>query len=202
MDPTLEAAWIAAGVGGLGILSTAVIAVVSSRNSQAANNATIEATQANNQATLDAAHDAWLRDKRAELYADLLEHISWRQAEVKRRTHDLDPADRGTLPSNYQPANWHELDARLLALAPVEVVAAVQQAMTCTGLAELAYNEWAQDGKPAAGPKREQALSKRQAFEDANDHVIETTREALLGAGPPIPDWQAARPELPGAPRV
>jgi hypothetical protein len=91
------------------------------------------------------------------------------------------------------------LDGRLLALAPVEVVTAVQNAMSCGGQAELAYNAWAQAGKSATGPEIDDALKARKAFEDANDNVIEVIRAALLGAGPPIPDWQARRPELSGA---
>jgi hypothetical protein len=202
MNPNVEAEWIAAGVGGLGILSTAIIGVVSGRNSRAANNATIEATKANNEATLDAAREAWLRDKRAEFYSDLLTYISWRQAEVRRRTRELDPGDTGSLPSDYQPPAWQVLDGRLLALAPVEVVVAVQQAMTSSGRAELAYNDWAKAGKASVGPEIDKALKARQAFEDANDNVIEIVRTAQIGAGPPIPDWQAPRPAIPGEQRV
>jgi hypothetical protein len=86
MNPTVQAAAIAAGVGGLGIISTWITAFVSGRNSQRANNATIDATKANTKVQLDAARDAWLRDRQSELYADILAHISWRLAEVKRRS--------------------------------------------------------------------------------------------------------------------
>jgi hypothetical protein len=78
MNATVEAAWIAAGVGGAGIVATALTAIVTARSSAKSAQATASAASASSAAALDAAHDAWLRDKRDETYRALFVAIARR----------------------------------------------------------------------------------------------------------------------------
>jgi hypothetical protein len=78
MNATVEAAWIAAGVGGAGIVATALTAIITARSSAKSAEATANAASASSAAALDAAHDAWLRDKRDETYRVLFGAIARR----------------------------------------------------------------------------------------------------------------------------
>jgi hypothetical protein len=72
MNPTVEAAWITAGLGALGIAGTALTAIFTARSSAKSAAAAASAASASAAAALDAAHDAWVRDKRADLYRTLM----------------------------------------------------------------------------------------------------------------------------------
>jgi hypothetical protein len=61
MNPTVEAGWIAAGVGVVGIIGTSVVAVVGARSTK-------DATTA----TLDAEHEGRVWDKRADVYVQAI----------------------------------------------------------------------------------------------------------------------------------
>jgi len=83
MNPSVEAAWIAAGVGALGIVSTAVVSISGSRNTRKATTATI-----------DAARDARVWEKRTAAYEDAAEEVMARQT---RRTAITSRGDIGNV---------------------------------------------------------------------------------------------------------
>ena len=72
VDPTIAAAWITGGVGALGIAGTVVTAIVGSRNTRRATEATIAAGTATTAATLTAARDDRLWEKRCAAYEETL----------------------------------------------------------------------------------------------------------------------------------
>lgn len=86
MNPAITAAWISGGVGALGIVSTAVTAWIGARNTRQATQRTVEAGAASTRATLAAAREDRLWERRAAAYEETLTGLLYRQ--LKRR-HDL-----------------------------------------------------------------------------------------------------------------
>jgi hypothetical protein len=86
MDATIMAACISGGVGAVGILSTAVTAWIGSRNTRWATERTIDAGAAANRATLTAAREERLWERRAAAYEEALADVLHRQL---KREHDL-----------------------------------------------------------------------------------------------------------------
>jgi hypothetical protein len=147
VDPVVTAAWIGAGVAGgvgvIGIASTVITAWIGSRNTRLATERTIAAGAATTAATLAAAHDAWLREKRSAAYEETLAGLLYRQA---KRRHGLrgfrwDEATEDELKGvfdNYDPPGLFEAQGRLVAYASD----AVRDAFN---VASLAHDEgWAQ----------------------------------------------------------
>jgi hypothetical protein len=86
MDPTITAAWITGGVGAVGIAGTVVTAIVGGRNTRQATEITVAAGAATTTATLAAARDDRLWDKRCVVYEETLADLLRRQA---KRRQDL-----------------------------------------------------------------------------------------------------------------
>jgi len=83
VDPTITAAWITAGVGALGIAGTVITAWIGSRNTRMATERTITAGAATTAATLAAAREDRLWEKRCAAYEETLAELLHRRA--KRR---------------------------------------------------------------------------------------------------------------------
>lgn len=80
MNPTVEAAWIASGVGALGIVSTAVVSIVGSRSARQVAIATINAS-----------HNARVWENRAAAYEDAVREV------LARRTRRVALTSRGDI---------------------------------------------------------------------------------------------------------
>ena len=133
VDPTIAAAWITGGVGALGIAGTVVTAIVGSRNTRRATEATIAAGTATTAATLTAARDDRLWEKRCAAYEETLTALLHRRMQ---RRHDLrgfrwDEATEEQLKAhfdNYDPPGWFEARGRLGAYASDAVLDALEAA--------------------------------------------------------------------------
>jgi hypothetical protein len=119
VDPVVTAAWIAAGVGGgVGVVGT----IVGSRNTRKATEQAMAASTASTTATLTAAHEAWLREKRAAIYEETLAALEYR---MMKRPHDLhkyrmdDESEQGWKDffATYEPLNWFQAQGRMTGYA-------------------------------------------------------------------------------------
>ncbi len=129
MDPTIEAAWIAGGVGALGVIATVITAWIGSRNTRLATEATIAAGAATTAATLAAAREDRLWDKRCAAYEETLTALLHRQAKRQEdmREYRLDEAYEQQVKeffAAYEPPGFFETQGRLLAYASNPVIAA------------------------------------------------------------------------------
>jgi len=123
----IAAALIAGAVGALGIVGTAF----GSHNTRKATEAAIEASAADTRATLAAAREDRLWDKRCAAYEETLAEVRHRQ--MKRR-HDLrglrwDEAteqQQAAFFDSYQPPNWFQAQARMTAYASRSVLDAFE----------------------------------------------------------------------------
>jgi hypothetical protein len=126
VDPTITAAWIGAGVGGgvglLGIVGTVVTSVVSSSNTRKATERTVEEGAATNRATLAAAREDRLWEKRAAAYEETLTGLLHRQAQRhfdlrKYRVDDETEQKLKQFYENYELPGVFETQGRLVAYA-------------------------------------------------------------------------------------
>src|SRR5690242_15850759 len=102
MNPAVEAALISGGWA-------TVVAALGYVYNRATAKATIQATNANALAALDAAHDAQLWEKRADAYVEALAVIARRQAERRHMTSlvGYDEATEAKLRRTYaDPEDW------------------------------------------------------------------------------------------------
>jgi hypothetical protein len=88
MDSTIAAAWIAAAIGGLGVISTAMVAISGHRTTVKTNDKAVQAATENTMRALDAAHQAQRWEKQANAYIEAITLIKRRQQE---RQHMLSP---------------------------------------------------------------------------------------------------------------
>lgn len=127
MNPVIEAAWIAAGVGALGVTGTVVTAIAGFRNSRDATQRTIEAGAANTVMTLNAARDDRLWELRAAAYEETIASLLYRQTQRQhelrmfRRTVRATERQLDEFLATYQPPGQFEAQARLVAYASDEV---------------------------------------------------------------------------------
>jgi putative heme degradation protein len=101
MKPGIEAAWIAASGGFLGVLvgvtGTAIVARLGFRNTRDATNVTTAATMATVEAQIEADRQSRIWEKRADIYTDFL-------AVIKRRQESRRNAMQGMI--NARPLRW------------------------------------------------------------------------------------------------
>jgi hypothetical protein len=131
VDATIAAALISGGVGALGIAGTVVTSVVGSKNTRQATERTVEAGTANNRATLSAAREDRLWEKRAAAYEETLEALLYRQQkrQNKLRMYRLDEDSEQKITdlfASYEPSGWFEAQARLVAYASDAVLDAYE----------------------------------------------------------------------------
>jgi hypothetical protein len=201
VNPTIVAALISGGVGAVGIVSTAVTAWIGSRNTRRATEQAIAAGAANTRATLLAAHDAWLREKRAAAYEENLTGLLHRQA---KRHHDLrgfrwDAATEEQLEKvfdGYDPPGLFEVQGRLVAYASdavkdafdiassahSEVRASYAHRAALRESARLAQESGRLEGVPNADTMmnaHRQLNSAQEAANAADDALIKVIRDEL-----------------------
>lgn len=159
MDPTVEAAWIAAGVAAFGIAGTVVVAVVAAKITKRTNSETLEAAADNLKRTLDAARDDRLWEKKTLAYEEIIAYLLYIQA--KRRlllrrgfiTYNKEyeeASDRRV--GDYKPASWWELQARLAAYGSLESHAAFEASVKAdneVGALHFRLDDLAQQSKDA-----------------------------------------------------
>jgi hypothetical protein len=158
MDPTIAAAWITGGVGGLGIAGTVATAIVGSRSTRKATETTVAAGAATTAATLAAAREDRLWEKRCAGYEETLAGLLYRQS---RRREDFNMYRWDGVTEQqvkeffdaYEPPRFFEAQGRLLAYASDAVIAASNGASKAHGeVRELfqQYQMMADDNKRAS----------------------------------------------------
>lgn len=192
MDPTIAAAWITGGVGALGIVGTVVTSVVGSRNTRKATEQAIEASAANTMATLAAAREDRLWEKRSAVYEETLAALLYRGD--KRFWGVAGAWDKGAAEElrnaydEYRSTTWFERRGRLYAYASEAVRAASEAALQADVKAStLSYAaedfRKAPDLLPNAGEilKKitEDLNSAHQEVRDADDVLIKVIRDEL-----------------------
>jgi hypothetical protein len=147
VNPTVEAAWIAAGVAGLGIAGTVTTAIAGFRATRNATGQTIAAGIASTRATLTAAREDRLWEKQAAAYEEVIAALQYRQMKRQHelRTYRLTEGAEQQLKNffdSYEPPGWFEGQARLDAYASDEV----REAFGATRQADLEfrvlYDRW------------------------------------------------------------
>lgn len=188
MDPTIAAAWIAGGVGALGIIGTVTATIVGSRNTKRATEATIAAGAATTTATLAAAREDRLWEKQCAAYEETLAGLLHRQT---KRRHDLrgyrlEEASEQQLEAffeGYDPPEWFEAQARLLAYASDPVREASRAASEAHGEVRMLYQRYsamADDNKLAA-----------RSGQSGSAHGGEETLAARHAVDPAVKDAEA-----------
>ncbi|HUN34165.1 MAG TPA: hypothetical protein VMU95_19355 [Trebonia sp.] len=187
MDPTIAAAWITGGVGGLGIAGTVATAIVGSRSTRKATETTVVAAAATTAATLAAAREDRLWDKQCAAYQEALSGLLHSQS---KRQHDLrmyrlneeaEQQIKDFLASYEKPA-WFEAQGRLIAYASEAVLEAFKVAREADNEVYGRYQQWQmlaeeateafRSGRPGAvqevKKKGEAHKATTQAIEEAN----------------------------------
>lgn len=127
VDPVITAAWIAAAVGAAGIAGTVVTAWLGSRNTRMATEKTIAAGAATTAATLTAAREDRLWDKRCVAYEETLAGLLDERKNFLHGVEMVDLPDGGKelmiVPSHDSP-EWVQRQSRLYAYASDAVLAA------------------------------------------------------------------------------
>jgi hypothetical protein len=223
VDATIAAAWIGAGVGGgvalVGVAASIVSSVVNSNNTRKATERTVEAGTANTRATLAAAREDRLWDKRCAAYEETLTGMLYRQA---KRHHDLrgfryDDATEQRLNDvfdDYDPPGLFEAQGRLAAYASEAVKGAFDIASSAHSevrasyahraalreSAALAQESGRLEGVPNADTMmnaHRQLNSAQEAANVADDALIKVIRDELRSrpeAAMPLPALPAVRP--------
>jgi hypothetical protein len=143
VDPTITAAWIAAGVGAVGIAGTVITAWIGSRNTRMATERTIAAGAATTTATLAAAREQQLWDKRCAVYEETLTTLLDRR---RQRFGILlrSPGGKAESPEavyDRDSPGWSQARSRLYAYASDEVLHALDAAEEEHMRAQLAYED-------------------------------------------------------------
>jgi hypothetical protein len=222
VNPTIEAAWIAAGVGGgvgvLGIAGAVVTSVVGSRNTRMATEKTVDAGTSNTRAALAAARDDRLWDKRCAAYEETLAQVMHRQ---EKRRHDLrsfrlDEASEEQLKATfdaYEPPEWFETKARLAAYASGVVLEASYEASDAHQEVRARYQRYrmigddnklaVESGQLGLAHDGEEAIAARRAVDpaleeaDAKDARLIMLIRDELGSKPEAVRSEETRMTLP-----
>jgi hypothetical protein len=183
VDPTIAAAWITGGVGALGIVGAVVTNIVGSRSTKRATEATIAAGVATTAATLAAARDDRLWEKRCAAYEETLATLMNHR---KQRPLGMSPADDAEKMRSIDSDSpeWAQELGRLYAYASGAVLAAwdsAQDAHTRVLLLHSQLNELKQQspGHPRASSEREALRDISQKLNAAWE-VVGATEQALI----------------------
>jgi hypothetical protein len=175
VNPTVEAAWIAAAVGAFGIAGTVVTAIFSSRNTRRATEATVAA-----------ARDQRLWEKRAAAYEETVAGLVHRQLvrEQDLRGFRLDEAAEQRLKefiSSYDERRWIEAEGRMVAYASNAVLTAFMDAIEAHGKVLAAYERYARmadDNKQAVRSGRSGTAHSAEDTRRARRDVEQPLKEA------------------------
>jgi hypothetical protein len=185
---------ISGGVGAIGIVGTVVTSVVGSRNTKRATEQAVATSAANTRATLLAAHDAWLREKRAAVYEEVLAGQFYRQTKrrIELRKHPWGMAGEQELKmlhSTYDSPGFLESQSRLAAYASDAVMAVSNAAgkahgevqARCLELGELREQiRTAQlNGTPQSAPDAETMMNANRQINSAFE-AAEAADDALM----------------------
>jgi hypothetical protein len=194
MQQVIEAAWIAAGVGGLGVVSTAVIGYLGFRNTRKTTERTVAAGAASTRATLAAAREERLWEKRAAAYEETLTDLRHRQT---KRRHDLrgyrwDETSEQKLNdffANYEPPDWFQAQARMVAYASNPVLDAFEASHRAHLGVRDRYQRWkamgddnkraAETGRPGAAHDGGETLKAHKEINPVLEEA-EVRDEALI----------------------
>lgn len=196
MNPVVEAAWIAASVGGLGILGTAVVAIAGARSTRNITALTIKAGTDSAVLAFTAARDDRLWERRASAYeaalTAMLEHVARRHQAMRK---DLKEPDQERLLADffaaYESQDWLQAEARLYAYSSVPVqsafissrAAAREAAELFDKLSELRQERAAVRNLPAAERSAQKDYLKEltdqtdQAFAKTNTAMVQSIRQ-------------------------
>lgn len=145
VDPVVTAAWITSVVGALGITGTVTATVVGSRNTRKATERTVEAGADANRATLVAAREDKLWERRAAAYEETLTRLLHRQAQRhfdlrKYRTDGEAERMLKEFYENYELPGMFETEARLVAYASDAVMEAHKVTRGAHATVKVAYS--------------------------------------------------------------
>jgi hypothetical protein len=200
VDPVIAAAWITGGVGAAGIAGTVAATIVGSRNTKHATEAMIAAGAATTAATLAAAREDRLWEKRAAVYEETLTGLLFRQADRFHSVVELD-WDEALEPQLKDAANaydspqWFERLGRLYAYGSDAVLAASDAAHRAHGEVGDRHHELEQlrelvaeqaSALPDTAPEREalgkagrKLTSAMEAASAAEKELIKVIRDEL-----------------------
>jgi hypothetical protein len=204
VDATTAAAWITGGVGALGIIGTVVTAIVGSRSTKRATEATIAAGAATTTATLAAAREDRLWEKRCAVYeetlATLLNHREHRGRLVKlQRLADERQPVKAIYDSDSR--EWSRARSRLYAYASDAVLTASEVAEDAHMRVQWAYEDMDQLRQQASG--HPPPASEGEGLHDVSQKLnaaweaVSTTELALIRV---IRDELRSRPEAAALP--
>jgi hypothetical protein len=221
MNPIVEASWIAAGSGIVGVLvgvgGTVTVAVLGSRNTRKATAEAIAAgaAQIGTQIEADRRNRIW--EKQATAYTDAITGIMHRQ---KVRSGQMDGVITGSEPARPPvPVDWRELEGRLIAYSSPAVIEGLRQAAAAGEAFDSAVGMWvaaraeardtARWGVPPSHSPGDARKSAEETFAEANaldDKLMDTIRAELHAAAsrssePPVPLSPAESGNPPGLSR-
>jgi hypothetical protein len=219
VDPTISAALISGGVGVLGVAGTAITAWVGSRNTRLATERTVAGGTASTVATLAAAREDRLWEKRAAAYEETVAGLLYRRRKRKDdlRMYRLDQEPEQQLKdffSSYEPPGWFEARTRLIPYASDAVLDASNGSEGADQEVWNLYRQWltlvednkraVKSGSPWAAADDETMIKARRevnfALEEAETQdqaLIKVIRDELRSKPeaaivPVAPSWSAA----------
>jgi len=152
MNPSVEAAWIAASSGFLGVLvgvaGTTIVAVVGFRNTRAAT-----------EKTVNAAHSERVWDRKADAYQDALTAALWRTHRrmyltTAHLTDEQYAEAANTLFMMQTEQDWWALQGRLGTFGDPEVVTAYNKTLLANENAHRQHDKWRKVNQRAADGRR------------------------------------------------
>jgi hypothetical protein len=203
VSATVEAAWIAASSGFLGIIvgvgGTVTVAIFGLHSTRKATDAQITArsTDIKDQIEADRRNRVW--ERQAAVYIDVIAAILHREKVRRLRVEGMITGTEPDIPP--APVDWSELGVRLYAYASPEVHDAFLAAEAACEPIESAIRKWLDERKhQRVGPAQEEA---KKAVKEANslDNGTLAIIRGELHASPvraPGPA-QSTAPESPGA---
>jgi hypothetical protein len=184
MDATIVAALISGGVGAIGIVGTVVTSVVGSKNTREATGRTVEAGTAQNRATLIAAREDRLWERRAAAYEEALTGLLHRQAKRHFDTRQFRTSDEQQMKEfyeSYQLPGVFETESRLVAYASDSVMKAYRATRGAHAAVVVAYSHRAalQESNRLAGQTgRQEGAASPEIMTDAQRKLDIALREA------------------------
>lgn len=129
VDATITAAWISAGVGALSVGGVAITAWIGSRNTRLATEQTVAAGTASTVATLAAAREDRLWEKRAAAYEETMAELHHRKSKRFEGTFDGSEQELNDIFGSSDSRERYERQGRLAAYASDSVRDASSAAM-------------------------------------------------------------------------
>jgi hypothetical protein len=190
MNPTIDAAWIAAASGFLGVITgiggTVAVAFFGFRSTREATTASIAAGAEGIKAQLEADRRNRIWEKQAAAYTEAISGILHRQEVRGGQWQGMVTGSEPPAPAS--PVDWRELESRLIAYASPAVIAALRDARTAGARFADAVGMWAVlrtaaqapgGGPPGGARPRDARATAEEAFAEAtrlDDLLIDAIR--------------------------